>query len=36
LAGPGNLYHQQLGEPGFRSSFGGSYAVSTSFLILCC
>ncbi|XP_034893608.1 uncharacterized protein [Populus alba] len=26
LAGPGNLYHQQLGEPGFRSSFGGSYA----------
>ncbi|CAK7331362.1 unnamed protein product [Dovyalis caffra] len=26
LAGPGNFYHHRLGEPGFRSSFGGSYA----------
>jgi hypothetical protein len=36
LAGPGNFYHHQLGEPGFRSSFGGNYAVSTSSLILYC
>ncbi|KAJ6385078.1 hypothetical protein OIU77_028306 [Salix suchowensis] len=31
LPGPGNFYHHRVGEPGFRSSFGGNYAGDLQF-----